>query len=62
MENGPMLPWAFFLGFFAMAALTLSAMGAGSQSLGRLLLAFFLMATVSVLIAWPFLRKRSPRR
>lgn len=56
-----MFKWVMGLLVLAVAVGCLMAMGVGAKSMAGLFLALFLMAGVSLLIAWPFLRKQKPR-
>lgn len=55
-----MLKWMAILLCVAAIGGCLGAMGVGSAMLGVLLLSLLLMVGVALLIAWPFLRKRTP--
>lgn len=56
-----MFKWGMGLLVLGVAVGCLMAMGVGAKSMAGLLLVIFLMAGVSLLIAWPFLRKQKPR-
>lgn len=53
-----MIPLVVFALVLAIGFATMAAMGAASRALAHLLIAFALMIAASVLIAWPFLRRR----
>jgi hypothetical protein len=55
-----MRKWAAIVLCLAVAGGCLGAMGVGSTALLRLLLSLAVMVCVALLIAWPFLRHRSP--
>ncbi len=52
-----MLKWLLGLLFLAAGIGCLSALGVGMKALGDLVLALVVMSCISLLIAWPFLRK-----
>ncbi len=55
-----MFQWAAMLVMMGAAAGCLFAMGAGSPRVAELLAVLLLMTCVAALIAYPFLRKRTP--
>jgi len=55
-----MFKWAMMMLALGAVAGCMGAMGVGTIALAKLLLALCLTSGVSILIAWPFLRKAGP--